>query len=98
MPDHEHDFGPVGDRLTAAMCRDPDCVEWGVSTGKRWREPTSAESVSLALRMIEDVAMADALVMIHGRERGLAKARFLLYGDMDAGRSLGYTRPPLISL
>ena len=86
MTEHEHDFGldprqaPIG---TARMCRAPDCTHWGVRhRGRvRWEDPTADESIRLTAHMMRDIAIAQAMQIIHGRERGLARAREMLgYG------------------
>lgn len=77
--DHDHDFGdartaPIG---SARMCKVGDCTQWGVRhKGRvRWEDPTPDEQVSLVARMMEDIALAQAMQMIHGRERGLGRVR-----------------------
>jgi hypothetical protein len=79
--DHEHDFGdaraaPIG---SARLCTVADCVQWGVrhKYRVRWEDPTANELVSLTARMMEDIAIAQAMQIIHGPERGLARARYL---------------------
>jgi hypothetical protein len=75
---HDHDFGPVARRLTAQMCRAPDCTEWAVSTGKRWRDPTTDERVTIVERMMYEVSVAEAMVIVHGQAEGMRRARMML--------------------
>lgn len=83
--EHEHDWGdartaPIG---TARPCRVGDCTKWGVRHRRkvRWEEPTVEELIGLTAHMMEAVAIAQAMQIIHGSERGLARAREALGYD-----------------
>jgi hypothetical protein len=67
------------------VCREDECTELRVGerrNGARvWRPPTGDETLSITARMMEDIAVAQAMQIIHGRKRGLERARYLLgYG------------------
>jgi len=86
MSEHEHEWGepadfPIG---TAMMCTaQTDCTEWAVrDTGQRWRAPTPTELTSLVMHMMEAIVIAQTMQIIHGRERGMVRAR----------QALGYDR------
>jgi hypothetical protein len=60
------------------MCRVADCTEWAVSTGKRWRDPTADERVAIVERMMYEVSVAQAMVIVHGQAEGMRRARMML--------------------
>ena len=87
MAEHIHEFGdprtvPIG---SARMCRgrvgEPgfqrDCLKWGVRHRGRvaWEDPTVDELIGLIAHMIEATAIGEAMVLIHGREHGIQRAR-----------------------
>lgn len=74
--DHEHRY-PEGSSPEGTVVFCLDCAAWQVSTGAGLREPTAQERVTVVARMMEDVAYAQALQIIHGREEGLARLRRL---------------------
>jgi hypothetical protein len=79
---HEHEFGAARFR-EVAMCRaDDDCTELRIGTRRGGlRTLTADEYVSVLCRMMQDVAVAQAMTIIHGPERGMARAREVLgYG------------------
>lgn len=85
MAEHEHDFGdarsaPIG---AARICRVAECTEWGVRhRGKvRWEPPTVDETIALVEHMMWATAVGQAFTIIHGRERGLRRAREVLGYD-----------------
>lgn len=81
MSEHEHEFDGKPTRGHLACCVDRNCNEWRVGTGRRWRELTSAEHTSLTIKQMEDLVVFDTMQIIHGKERGAAKARYFLgYG------------------
>jgi hypothetical protein len=51
------------------------CTQWAVAWRKKWRPPRAAESVSLLARVIEDLAIYDAMRIMHGPEKGARWAR-----------------------
>lgn len=78
-----HDYGPVGRRGAVGFCRGHaaglvDCSVYAVSTGKRWRPPTTAEMIAITEHMMWAIAVAQTGMIIHGRERGIAWARRVL--------------------
>lgn len=78
---HEHEFDGPPKRGHVGMCVDRNCTAIRVGTGKRWREPTATELVTITARMMEDMAVAQAMTIIHGHERGMKRAREVLgYG------------------
>lgn len=78
MSDHEHDFGQPRYRWIA-MCAYHDCTELRVGTRNgRHRTLTSDELIAVTAKMMQDVAVAQAMRIIHGPERGLARAREVL--------------------
>lgn len=86
MAEHEHDFGldaraaPIG---AARMCHVAGCTQWGVRHRRRvrWEDPTVDELIGLIDHMIYATAIGQAMQIIHGRERGLQRAREVLgYG------------------
>lgn len=89
MTDHDHDYGPVGKRGAVGFCRGQaagllDCSAMAVSTGKRWRPPTVEEQLAVTEHQMWAIAVAQAGMIIHGRERGIAWARQALgYGPGD---------------
>jgi hypothetical protein len=82
MADHEHDFGGYQGPRKLAWCRHPDCME--VRVGDRrgvWRKLNADETISLTAHMIEAIAIADAMVIVHGQDHGMRRAREVLgYG------------------
>lgn len=80
MTEHEHNFGTPRPGA-CQMCSVPECFEWGIWTGTEWREPTAEERVQITLIMMEDVIVHDAMVLIHGKERGPRDARYKLGYD-----------------
>lgn len=85
MTEHEHDFGdarkvPIG---TARPCRVGSCAEWGVRHRGRviWEKPTVEELIGLTAHMMEAIAIAEAMVIIHGQDRGMRRAREVLGYD-----------------
>jgi hypothetical protein len=53
-------------------------AEWRLWTGRRWRPLTPDELVSVTAHMMEATAIGQAMVLFHGRERGIARAREVL--------------------
>lgn len=84
MTEHEHEFDGPPDRGALRMCVDRHCTEWRVGTGTAWRELTSNEHTSLTLLQWEDLIMVEAMQVIHGKERGLARYRYLRHGGAPA--------------
>lgn len=69
-----HDFGePVDGHVR--MCSHLKCIQMAVAEGGSWREPTGTELLDITATMLEDIGMAEAMMLIHGRERGLARYR-----------------------
>lgn len=78
---HEHEFDGKPTEGLVRMCVDRNCTALRVGTGRKWRELTGTELVSVTARMMEDIAVAQAMTIIHGRERGMKRAREVLgYG------------------
>jgi hypothetical protein len=75
---HEHVFAVPRYRVVT-MCSVEGCTEMRVGTRRgRLRSLTPDEVVSVIARMMEDIAVAEAMTVIHGRERGIARAREVL--------------------
>lgn len=88
MSEHEHDFGdarqaPIG---SVRPCRVGDCTEWAVRRPRlvRWDALTPSERLDLMAIQMEDIAIAQAMQIIHGQERGLRRARQVLGYDRYA--------------
>lgn len=75
---HEHEFEGSPEKGRVGMCIDRNCTAVRVGTGRKWREPTGSEQLSITARMMEDIAIADAMIIIHGKERGMKRAREVL--------------------
>lgn len=84
MSDHEHVFGPVKPKGTIGFCRVEGCAEMRVANWAIWRKLTVDEQISVTAYMMEELAMVDAMRMIHGPERGLARYKYLRQGDPPA--------------
>jgi hypothetical protein len=92
MSDHHiHDFGrPTGAGHVQMCLGDPACVEWRVADHlwpHPWRPLTGTEKVAVTARMMEDIAIAQAMTIIHGPTGGMRRAR----------EALGYPPPPPIA-
>ena len=74
---HEHEYDGIPDKGRVALCVDRRCTHVVVGTGIEWREPTATERTNITIRMWEDVILADAFAIIHGKERGHARLRYL---------------------
>ncbi len=92
---HEHEWDRDPEPGLIGWCRVKGCQEMRVGTPRNrgprggpkrsvWRELTASEMVSLVGLMMEDLAYVQALQMIHGKERGLARYRYLAYGGPPA--------------
>jgi hypothetical protein len=78
VSEHEHRF-PAAKFKVAVMCRVSDCTEWRIGTKRGGlRELTPDELITLAARMMEEIAITEAMQIIHGKERGLQRAREVL--------------------
>lgn len=53
-------------------------ADWRVWTGRRWRPLTPDELLTVTAHMMEACAIANAMTIIHGRERGVRRAREVL--------------------
>ena len=82
--DHDHEYDGAPDDGIVRMCVDRRCHHVAVGTGTAWREPTTAEQTEITLFMMNDVIIAEAMQMIHGKEAGARRARYLLgYTDTE---------------
>lgn len=71
---HEHVFGRAAFRHLA-WCQVAGCTEVMVGTKRgRLRPLTVDERISLIARMVEDIAVEQAMTLIHGPERGHQRA------------------------
>lgn len=86
MAEHEHDFGPVKAKGTVGFCRVAECTELRVVDHKKlvWRELTSTEQTNVTIRMWADTILVQAMQIVHGEKRGLARYRYLRgYSDSE---------------
>lgn len=81
--EHEHEFGDARSvpPRTAKMCAVEGCTQWGVAWRQKWRQPTAEETISLLAHMIEATAIGRAMILIHGRDYGIRRAREVLGYD-----------------
>lgn len=71
---HEHVFGPAKFQHLV-WCQVAGCPEVMVGTKRgRLRPLTVDERISLIARMMEDIAVEQAMALIHGPERGHQRA------------------------
>lgn len=81
---HQHAYGPPAERGSVRHCIAGDgCVHLNVvdrRTGQ-WRDLTVDEQINVTAQMMEDICIAQAMQIVHGPERGLARARQLLGYD-----------------
>jgi hypothetical protein len=69
--EHEHEFNGPPKRGRIEMCVGYRCTAQRIGTGRRWRDLTAAERTKVTIFMMEQLAVADALRIIHGeRWRG----------------------------
>lgn len=78
-----HDLGEPRPGVVQ-MCRADDCTALRIGTRRgRWRELTFDEQSAVTAHMMQAIAIADAMVIIHGPERGMRRAREVLgYPDV----------------
>jgi hypothetical protein len=81
--DHDHEFDGPPDVGMVRMCIDRRCHYVAVGTGDSWRDPTPIEQTNITLFMWNEVIIAEAMQIVHGREAGLRRARYLLGHDCD---------------
>lgn len=81
---HQHAYGPPAERGIVRQCIAGDgCAHLNVvdhGTGQ-WRDLTGTELLNVTAHMMEDIAITQAMQIVHGPERGLARARQLLGHD-----------------
>lgn len=81
MSEHEHEFDGSPKRNLVRICVDRNCRELRIGTGKRWRKLTADEYITVTAHMMEAISIAQAMQIIHGKERGLDRARQVLGYD-----------------
>jgi photosystem II stability/assembly factor-like uncharacterized protein len=65
---------------------DLSAADWRVWTGRRWRPLTGEELLAVTAHMMEAIAIGEAMQIVHGRDRGVARAREVLgYGPAPHG-------------
>lgn len=72
---HEHQFAGDQPERHLVACEVPGCTNWRIVDHGALRELNAKERVSLTCLMMEDLILAQAMVLIHGRERGLERIR-----------------------
>jgi hypothetical protein len=78
METHVHDFGQSKFKVVK-MCQIGDCTELRIGTKRGgFRELTGEELLTAAARMMEDICIAQAMQIVHGKERGMQRAREVL--------------------
>lgn len=78
---HEHRFKLQGGPGTIVWCEHERCVEMRVVTFGKYRtlrRLNADELVTVTAHMMEAIGIGRAMQVIHGRERGLARARAVL--------------------
>ena len=76
-PDHDHDFGNPAPG-TVVICQFQDCPEMRVrprDRRRKLRKLTYSETIDVLAIQMEDIAIAQAMTIIHGPERGIQRAR-----------------------
>lgn len=72
---HEHQFGEPKFRVVQ-MCAVEGCVEMRIGTKRgRFRDLTTDERIAVTARQIEDIALVQAMQIIHGPDYGLQRVR-----------------------
>jgi hypothetical protein len=79
--DHRHRFGRWWPEGRVAMCGIGDCTAIRVVRGGQMCELSYDETIAVMAHQLEAIAIAQAMMMIHGRERGMRRAREALGYD-----------------
>lgn len=77
VPEHEHDFGDPAPG-SVVYCVVNGCVEMRVrprDKRRKLRPLKPSEQIQVMAIQMEDIAIAQAMTIIHGRERGIRRAR-----------------------
>lgn len=75
---HEHNFGESKFKVVK-MCSVDDCTELRIGTKRGgWRELTPTEMLDAVAVMMEQICIAQAMQIVHGKERGMKRAREVL--------------------
>lgn len=77
--DHQHRFSPQRRRVgTIVWCLEPGCGSMRVWGRLTHRPLNYTETINVIAHMLEATAIGQAMQIIHGRERGLRRAREVL--------------------
>lgn len=78
MTEHLHVYPERPQEGAVEVCRVRDCPEWRVWNGMFWRKLSGTELIDLTAILMEDIAIGQAMTIIHGEERGIKRAREVL--------------------
>ena len=81
MPKHEHRFKLKGPPGTVLFCEADVCGEVRIVTSgkiRTMRRPTVDEQLTIIAHMMQATAIGQAMQIIHGKERGIQRAREVL--------------------